>query len=341
MEHLLVKGPLLDKEGNLVEAGFAYSLEKEYRRKEVRASKWRLKEWDYYYVGNASFGLALTIADNGYMDLLSITLLDFERKTHLDTMKIGLFSFGKLDLPETSASGITRYERDGNRLSISVEDGKRHIEGEIPYFGKTGKTLKIDFTLRESLEGKSLVIATPFRKKKHFYYNQKINCLLPEGGFFLGEEHFDLSQSLGVLDWGRGVWTYKNTWYWSSLSARLPDGTLLGWNLGYGFGDTSKASENLLYIGKDSHKLEKVKFLIPGEDKKKERFLEPWTIEGSGLHATFTPTLNRHSDINLLLLRSKQDQVFGLFSGTYVDPEGKETHFENLPGFAEKVFNKW
>jgi hypothetical protein len=25
----------------------------------------------------------------------------------------------------------------------------------------------------------------------------------------------------GVLDWGRGVWTYSNTWYWASMSGEL------------------------------------------------------------------------------------------------------------------------
>ena len=32
-----------------------------------------MKEWDYYYVGNDHFGVALTIADNSYMGLDSIS----------------------------------------------------------------------------------------------------------------------------------------------------------------------------------------------------------------------------------------------------------------------------
>lgn len=32
-----------------------------------------MKEWDYYYVGNDHFGVALTIADNSYMELDSIS----------------------------------------------------------------------------------------------------------------------------------------------------------------------------------------------------------------------------------------------------------------------------
>ena len=45
---------------------------------ELNESPLRLKEWDYYYIGNDRCGVALTIADNGYMGLDSISLLNFE-----------------------------------------------------------------------------------------------------------------------------------------------------------------------------------------------------------------------------------------------------------------------
>jgi hypothetical protein len=76
-QHLLSPGPLLGKDGNLAECGYAYSLVKTYARADIKAPKGRIKEWDYYYVGNAERGLALTIDDNGYMDLCSATVLDF------------------------------------------------------------------------------------------------------------------------------------------------------------------------------------------------------------------------------------------------------------------------
>lgn len=46
---------------------------------------------------------------------------------------------------------------------------------------------------------------------------------------------FKEGESFGVLDWGRGVWTYKNTWYWGSASGQI-DKVPFGWNIGYGFG---------------------------------------------------------------------------------------------------------
>ncbi|MEI3102134.1 MAG: DUF2804 family protein [Oscillospiraceae bacterium] len=67
-----------------------------------------------------------------------------------------------------------------------------------------------------------------------------------------------------MLDWGRGVWTYHNTWYWGSASYHV-NGVPFGWNIGYGFGDTSAASENMLFYKGKAHKLSQVKFNIPGE----------------------------------------------------------------------------
>lgn len=341
MEHILSDGLLLNEEGNLSEAGYSLSPVKQYHRRDIKAPSLRIKEWDYYYVGNSSFGFAFTIADNSYMDLCSITYLDFKKKIHLDKMMMRPFSKGNLNLPESSSSGKTIYQKGKNFLEFnSLGNGKRTIKGHIPSFNK-GRDLIIDLLLEETLSPNSLVIATPFNKKGHFYYNQKINLLKATGEIKLGEETFNMSSSYGVLDWGRGVWTYKNTWYWSSLNGLNKDGVPFAWNLGYGFGDTSKASENILYIDGKPFKIGRVMFIIPGEEKKREHYLDEWKILGSGLKATFKPVINRHSDSNVLLIRSKQNQVFGLFSGEYIFPDGKKFLFEDVPGFAEKVYNRY
>ena len=51
-QNILSEGQLLDSKGNLNEAGFAYSLVKQYQRNKIKASRWRIKEGDYYYMGD-------------------------------------------------------------------------------------------------------------------------------------------------------------------------------------------------------------------------------------------------------------------------------------------------
>ena len=71
-------GALLNEKGDLARPGFSRALVQEYRRADVKVSPLRIKEWDYYLVNNGKFALALTVADNGYMGLDSVSLLDLE-----------------------------------------------------------------------------------------------------------------------------------------------------------------------------------------------------------------------------------------------------------------------
>ena len=96
MQHKLSSGPLLNQQGNLNEAGYAFSMVKEYDRKAIKAGKLRIKEWDYYYVGNNDYGIALTIADNSYMSLVSVSILDFKNKWFITKSSMGFMSKGKI-----------------------------------------------------------------------------------------------------------------------------------------------------------------------------------------------------------------------------------------------------
>jgi hypothetical protein len=51
---------------------------KQYKRTDIKAFSWRIKEWDYYYIGDNNYGVALTIADLSYSALISVTVLDFK-----------------------------------------------------------------------------------------------------------------------------------------------------------------------------------------------------------------------------------------------------------------------
>ena len=63
-KELKTKGKLLDEKGHLIECGYAKSLIKNYDRKDIKAGKLRIKEWDYYLIYNDDYGVALTIDDN-------------------------------------------------------------------------------------------------------------------------------------------------------------------------------------------------------------------------------------------------------------------------------------
>ena len=332
--------PLLDRNGNLTEPGYARSLLPVYRRADIRAGKTRIKEWDYYLVSNGRFALALTIADNSYMGLDSVSLLDLEAGWEITNSPMCLLPMGKIGLPETSRSGSV--EHGGKKYRIRFQnngDGRRVLTAQMENFGPDG-AIRAEVTLTDEPQ-ESMVICTPFDKPAHFYFNQKINCMRASGTVTYGGRSyvFDPAESFAVLDWGRGVWTYHNTWYWGSASYQV-DGFPFGWNIGYGFGNCAAATENMLFYNGKAHKLSRVFFHIPGDEKD---FLSPWhfSSDDGRFEMDFVPALDRASCTDLKLIKSDQHQVFGRFTGKAVLDDGKVIEVRDFPGFAEKVENKW
>ncbi len=343
MQHrIITPGPLHDEKGHLTETGYATSLIKTYDRRRIAAPRRRIKEWDYYAVCNDRFALALTIDHNGYMTMDSISFLNFEARSQVTASRMNLPFLAPRDLPPTSEKGDILVHGKGYALQFRNNGKQRRLTGNMEKFSGD-KPISFDLTLSDAPK-ESMVIVTPYREDpRAFYYNQKINCLRVNGSIsFDGREwRCDPTDTFAVLDWGRGVWTYDNTWYWSSASG-LIDGVAFGFNLGYGFGDTSAASENVLIWDGRVHKLEQVEFRIPMKDGK-EDYLSPWTFVSSDgrLDMTFCPLMDRAAKVDVKLICSDQHQVFGRFSGKAVLDNGETLQIRDLTGFAEKVRNKW
>jgi len=343
MEHQLTPGKLLDENGQLQEAGYATSLVREYHRADIKASPLRIKEWDYYLIYNDLFGVALTIDDNGYMSMLSASFLNFDHSHEITSSPIGLFPMGKTNLPSTSKEGISDLQIGKSHFTFTVENGVRHLKCSMKKFN-SNLPFEADIFLTEEPQD-SMVIATPFAENpKAFYYNQKIIGMRAFGTVTIGGETytFDPQNSFGLLDWGRGVWTYKNTWYWGAGHGMV-DGHLVGFNIGYGFGDTSAASENMIFVDGIAHKFDKITFNIPKDEQGNDDFMEPWTFTSSDgrFEMDFTPILDRASHTNLFFIESDQHQVFGKFNGTMILDDGSAIELKDFLGFAEKVKNKW
>ena len=345
MQHrMTAPGPLLDERGRLAERGYATELIKTYDRSRVRASALRIKEWDYYCVVSDCYALALTVADNGYMGMDSVSLLDWrgENAWEQTASRMSLLPLGRRKLPSTSRVGDVRAQGRHHALTFENDGKRRRLYGHMAGF-RDGKPLEFDLTLTCAPRD-SMVIATPFPDNpRAFYYNQKINCLRAEGkAVWNGQEYlFAPAHSFAVLDWGRGVWTYDNTWYWGSASG-LAGGVPFGFNIGYGFGDTGAASENMLFYDGTAHKLSQVRFEIPRKDGRDD-YLSPWrfTSDDGRFEMAFAPIIDRCADLDFKLICSKQHQVFGRLTGTAVLDDDRAITVRDFPGFAEKVRNKW
>lgn len=329
---------LLKKDGSLKEPGWSKQLVQIYDKTKIKAAKFRIKEWDYYLVVNDKFAGAFTISDDGYIGLQSVSLLNFEEGwEHTETI-LNPFPMGKLKLPETSKKGTVEYKDKRLQMKFTVENDKRRIVCDFDDFYK-GKAFKCDIIL-EQPQMDTMVIATPWREKRTaFYYNQKINCMRASGSMQWNNNEyvFNRATDFGTLDWGRGVWTYINQWYWGSGNCNV-NGKSFGFNIGYGFGDTSKASENMLFYDGKCHKIDDVTFHFSKED-----YMKPWKFTSSDgrFEMDFMPVLDRAAKTSALVIVSDQHQVFGRMSGQAILDDQTVIKIQNVMCFAESVYNRY
>ena len=305
----------------------------------AKSKKNRLKEWDYYLIMNSEgkYALSFTFADNRYMGLVCCSVFDFETKEKFSATEIPIMPMGKLGLPPTSEKGDISFKNKSCDFHIDRTETGRHFYCD---FKRTFNHTEIvaDIYL-EQPPMDTMVIATPWKEnKKAFYYNQKITCMRAKGSVTVkGRTYtFDDSKDYGILDWGRGVWTYDNTWFWGVGSGTV-NGKPFGYNIGYGFGDTSNASENMLFYDGKCHKLDLVDFCIP------ENVMNTWNMTSSDnrFRMQFTPFFNDRTDISVGVMSQHADKLFGMLNGVAVLDDGTELKIENMPVFQERVHNKW
>ena len=337
-------GPLLDERGKLREPGYALRPPFDYDHERIAAPTWRIKDWDYYLVNDDSYAVALTFSDLGYIGLVSAAIMDFAAEKSTTASELVLFPMGRMGLPTSSDEGDITWENKRCKVSFVHTGSGRRLSFAMRNFD-AGNDFEAEFLLDEEPRD-SMVIATPWlESEKAFYYNRKIVGMRARGGFRCGGlfHQFDDVDSFGLLDWGRGVWTYDNTWKWSAAQGRVGD-HVVGFNLGYGFGDTSAASENMVFVDGVAHKLGRVTFSIPTDEDGGYRYLDTWRIsdEDGRLNLVFAPKIDRSDLIDIVhLLISDQHQVFGRFYGSVVLDDGSTLEVDGLRGFAENVHNRY
>ncbi len=339
-QHEIVeRSTLLDSNGSLVQRGWARhplldcNLEASRVYRFARGLQWfRVKRWDYYGVTFPTGYFSATIADLGYAGQAFVYFVDFENNTYVeDTITI---PFGSgVNLPRNSHEGASNWSGKKASLAFDIDGTIRTVHVRWQDFA--GSPLRADLSFDGG--GESTVIATPIGERR-FYYNRKINCMPTTGTITIGDRTIGVERdtSSGTLDWGRGIWEYNSFWVWASGSGFLPDGRRVGLNMGYGFGDTSAATENTLVLNGRIHKLEEVEFDYDNAD-----FMRPWTMKSDRADITFTPFLERTAKTNLLLIRSEVHQMFGHYAGTVVDDLGHTIAVDGVVGWAEEHQARW
>jgi hypothetical protein len=125
---------------------------------------------------------------------------------------------------------------------------------------------------------------------------------------------------------------------WASASGFLGDGRSIGLNMGYGFGDTSAATENCFILEGKLQKLGEVKFSYDNQD-----FKAPWRMSSPDdrLELVFTPFFERVAKTDALILKSEVHQMFGRYNGWVMTDQGEKIEIIDLVGWAEEHNARW
>ncbi|MBP9501466.1 MAG: DUF2804 domain-containing protein [Candidatus Promineofilum sp.] len=344
MQHEITQpGPLLDKNGRLVNVGWSRQPLLDCNLEQARFyplglfQRFRKKRWDYYAVFTPRRFFSATIADLGYAANIFVYTLDFATgDLHEEGLVVPL---GRgVQLERNSPEGEAVYAGGKALLRFQAGQGERRISVDWPSF-HGGRGIQADISLAVPPGQESMTIVIPIGDRR-FYYNTKINCLPATGRIRYGDDLEELQPetSLGQLDWGRGVWEYSSYWNWASASGFLPDGRTIGLNLGRGFGDLSRATENAIILDGRVHKLGDVAFGYTGDD-----YMRSWrfTDDAGRLDLTFTPFKDRIARTNLGIIFSEVHQMFGRYNGRAVLDGGTALEIRDLIGFAEEHRARW
>ena len=325
---------LLDKDGKLLESGWATQPLLKFNPSNAGKGWHRCKWWDFYGIVNEDFNFNFALADLGYFSLIGYNFLDFTKPKSHKWGTVKLLTRGNLGLPNSSREGkYTISTRLAGDVTIERPENKHIITLD-------SKPMQANIELTDDPAKDSMVVATGYGEDPtQFYYNHKKNLIPAQGTLEFKGNTYEITpeDTYGHYDWGRGIWPYKTKWYWAT-GAGWVDRHEVWFNIGYGFGDLSNHTENMVFYDGKVHKLDKVTF-HPSKAKSKE----PWqfTSNDNRLNLTLKPIVDISGGMNIGFLMTKSNLVHGVYSGTLILDDGTPIEIEHMHGHAEIIKYRW
>lgn len=340
-KEIITRRPLLDANGHPAHPGYAKTNLYEYNKEQIKRGRLRIKEWDFYLITDGRYKIELNFFNITELAALTASFTDFQTGETVSDAVIEPSGPDRFKLsPAADEPFVFRYKRLGRTARFETGENTHRL-----LFSRKVQGLK-DFDVR--IEGnrlpgqESLTMLTPFKKKGRFFYTQKLNCIAAKARVRIAGRsiYLDPERTFVTVDWGRGVWPYKNMWYWSNGSTVI-NGKRFGYELTWGFGDESNATETAVFYDGKCHKIGPVHLT---EDPEKAGWMEPWHFisDDGRLDLTLTPEHKvRNGLIFAGVLGLKSNQVYGCVDGYAVLDDGTRLEIKDMFSFAEKVHNKW
>lgn len=254
---------------------------------------------------------------------------------------VGDDSLGRgVDLPDEPATGRLDFNSRNLGVSIVYGDGSTHLLAR--WTEKHGAPGSLSATVAEPEGHESLNVVIPWSSKQ-FQFTSKHQARPANGSVTVDGRTIEIGGSAGeawgILDIGRGRWPYRTTWNWGGGSGYAATGQLVGLQVGGKWTDGTGFTENGVIIDGSLVKIgEDLEWIYNWDDP-----MAPWTVRSADgmLDVTLAPVHDRHSNLNLGVLKNEVHQVFGRWSGCVPDGTGGSLSITDMLGFAEEARSRW
>lgn len=314
-----------------------------------------MKKWDMYHLYTPEYAMQFLVAWIPYSAFFNANIYDRKSNRFYEDTRF-LPASPEIEMMPDSSRGRTLFDAGAARAEFEVNGEHHKIKVHFEGFSTADKD-KADLKLGGSEADRSRTLfdvdldllypdnhdsiaGVHMTNPRRCHYGHKINCMTAEGRVTFGDKTSALSRqdSFGALDFGRGYYPRKMFWYWATASGRMPDGRLIGFNLGYGNTPKNQAESAVFHDGKIT-KIGVVNCHAPSDSD----LTQPWSVkdEEGRVDLTFTPQKPRRVDTKLGSGYSIGRPAFGVYSGKIVTAAGETLALKDLFGLYEWVDSKW
>lgn len=305
-------------------------------------TKLRYKRWDFHSLFMPGFTVAFALADLTYvssMQVGNIFVMIYEHGAEGVTYESLIPPWSDRGMSDTSVKGRTYYSNDNWDIEINF---KSETLKEIKF--RYSNIIKANLSYTREADHEGVVLYQPMSEDaSNFFYTHKQYGYTVNGDVFYKGKNRKVENAHGAMDWGRGNWAFRSFWFWGCGCGKLGE-SILSINIGSHNGRHGQATEDHIVVDKKI-----IKLGVNVVSYNSTNILDTWTFSTVNKEPTvdygsdeihFKPEFSHLKKINLWLITSDLDQVFGSFYGKVTTSEGV-IEFNNIKGWVERHSTKW
>ncbi|GMO22984.1 MAG: DUF2804 domain-containing protein [Termitinemataceae bacterium] len=328
--------PVLDDLGKPTNFGWSRNPVFKYDESLIWTPRRGITESERYFIFNSTHLFVFEVYDCGllgYIRAIALSLLD--KKIAFKTDKIR-FPMGTLKLMhhESEKKSLHIKRKETAMDFIIMDSENKIIKVDVPDI-RHNVRLRGEVVLSSPAGAMSITTNSPWRNQRNCF--QLLSCspwLQTEGVMQFENKSFLFAakNSYGIYESSIIARPTQDVHFWAAGSGLCED-KHVSFNVGYGLSDSSRGSENAIFVQGKLHKLDIVTFKIPPMN-----WMQAWTFTANDgrLEMNFKPVQLFTNKLYMFVFSLRVVQVFGFFSGKFILDDGSELKFKNITGIAER-----